>query len=236
MKPMRWWRVPGILALVSCGSGPTSPSQLATECHPTASSAKTASPTFNRPFRGDFPIGDLFDHDKPVPFGDGNNYLLSMCGSQVADQSNVNGHNGYDWRMPEGTPLLAVADGLVMHAGLEQPFNCPPLGRTVQAIYVQLRHRGADGLEYISIYGHLSRVGVAEGDLVTSGATVGWSGNTGCSGTPHLHFGTFKGLEGNFAPIDPYGWHASTPDPWEADPRGAASVWLWKDGEAPRIR
>ncbi len=121
-----------------------------------------------------------------------------MCGSQVSDQSRVNGHNGYDWRMPEGTPLLAVADGLVMHAGLEEPFNCPPLGRTVQAIYVQLRHRGADGLEYISIYGHLSRVGVAEGDLVTSGTTVGWSGNTGCSGTPHLHFGTFKGRDGNF--------------------------------------
>ena len=223
--------------LAGCGgNGPTSPSPIATSCNPTAATARLATPFFSRPFAGDFPIGTLFDHDKPLPFGDGNNYSLSLCGSQVTDQTNVNGHSGYDWRMPEGTPLVAVADGLVMHAGLEEPFNCPPLGRAVQAIYVQLRHLGPDGTEYITVYGHLSRVGVAAGDTVTASTTIGWSGNTGCSGTPHLHFGTFKGRDGNFATIDPYGWHASTPDPWETDPRGAASVWLWRDGEAPRIR
>lgn len=236
MMSMRSWVARAALALASGCSGPTSPSPAATACNPTASSAQTASPFFNRPFRGEFPLGTLFDHDKPVPFGDGNNYVLSMCGARDADQENVNGHNGYDWRMPEGTPLIAVADGLVMHAGLEEPFNCPALGRAVQAIYVQLRHLAPDGVEFISIYGHLSRVSVAQGDVIAAGTVVGFSGNTGCSGTPHLHFGVFKGRDGNFTVIDPYGWHASSPDPWEVDPRGTSSVWLWRDGEAPGLR
>ena len=234
--PIRVWTALGLLALAGCRSGPTSPSPVATACNPTASSARAASPVFSKPFRGDFPTGTLFDHDKPLPFGDGNTYLLSLCGARMPDQDNVNGHSGYDWRMPEGTPLLAVADGLVMYAGVEPPFNCPPLGRMVQAIYVQLRHIGLDDVEYISIYGHLSRVGVTTGDTIAAGTTIGWSGNTGCSGTPHLHFGAFKGRGDTFAVIDPYGWHAATTDPWEVDPRGTSSVWLWRDGEAPGLR
>ena len=62
---------------------------------------------------------------------------------------------------------------------------------------------------------------------------IGLSGNTGCSGTPHLHFGVGRSVAGRYVLIDPYGWHAPTGDPWELDPRGAASVWLWKDGAAP---
>ena len=221
-------------ALVMACSGPTNPSPIATACNPSAATARLATPFFSKPFAGDFPTGTHFDHDKPFIFEDANGYVLTMCGER--DSNQTDGHPGYDWRMAEGTPLLAVADGLVMYAGLEVPFHCPPLGRTVQAIYVQLRHRAPDGTEYVSIYGHLSRVGVAEGDTIRAGTMLGWSGNTGCSGTPHLHFGVFKSRDGSFTQIDPYGWHASTQDPWEADPRGAASVWLWKDGQAPRIR
>jgi murein DD-endopeptidase MepM/ murein hydrolase activator NlpD len=125
--PGRLWIALFLVALPACRSGPTSPSPVATACDPTASSARAASPVLSKPFRGDFPTGTLFDHDKPLPFGDGNTYLLSLCGARLPDQDNVNGHNGYDWRMPEGTPLLAVADGLVMYAGVEPPFNCPPL-------------------------------------------------------------------------------------------------------------
>ena len=95
--------------------------------------------------------------------------------------------------MTEGTPILAVADGLVMFGGQQSPAFCPPLNRTVQALYVQLLHRAPDGTEFISIYGHLSRVDVAQGAVIDQRTVVGLSGNTGCSGTPHLHFGTFRG-------------------------------------------
>ena len=52
----------------------------------------------------------------------------------------------------------------------------------------------------------------------------------------HLHFGVGRSVAGRYVLIDPYGWHAPTGDPWELDPRGAASVWLWKDGAAPSLR
>lgn len=196
-------------------------------------------PFFNKPFAGEFPIGNLFDHDKPGVFSDSNGYLLTMCGERdsAKDTGQTDGHDGYDWRMAEGTPILAVADGLVMFGGQEVSNFCPPLDRNVQALYVQLLHHAPDGTEFVTIYGHLSRVDAVAGAVVTAGTVIGLSGNTGCSGTPHLHFGTFRGRSnGSYAVIDPYGWHTSAPDPWESDPKGAASVWLWREGSAPVIR
>ena len=40
-------------------------------------------------------------------------------------------HSGYDWLMPEGTPILAVAEGEVTFAGIGPPGPCPPLDREV---------------------------------------------------------------------------------------------------------
>ena len=63
-------------------------------------------PFFSKPFAGDFPIGNLFDHDKPLVFNDSNGYLLTLCGNRdnARDSGQTDGHDGYDWRMTEGTP------------------------------------------------------------------------------------------------------------------------------------
>jgi murein DD-endopeptidase MepM/ murein hydrolase activator NlpD len=225
-------------ALGGCG-GLSTPSPITGACDPSATTARAAMPLFGKPFVGDFPVGNLFDHDKPLVFGDSNGYLLTLCGDRqdAGDTGQTDGHDGYDWRMAEGTPILAVADGLVMFAGTQAPAFCPPLGRNVQAVYAQVLHRALDGTEIVTVYGHLSRVSVAEGSRIDAGTVVGLSGNTGCSGTPHLHFSVFRGRpDGSFAVIDPYGWHAPGPDPWEADPRGLPSVWLWREGSAPPFR
>ena len=160
-------------------------------------------PVFGRPFDGAFPIGNFFDHDKPIE-GDANGYVLTLCGER--DTSQVDGHPGYDYRMPQSTPLLAV----VMTAGLEAPNFCPQLNRTVQALLVVLVHTAPTGELYASIYGHLSRMDVQAGASVSEGAVIGLSGNTGCSGTPHLHFGVGRSVAGRYVLIDPYGWHALT--------------------------
>ena len=162
-----------------------------------------------------FPIGNFFDHDKPIE-GDANGYVLTLCGAR--DTSQVDGHPGYDWRMPEGTPLLAVADAVVMTAGLEAPNFCPQLNRTVQALLVVLVHTAPTGEPYANIYGHLSRIDVQAGASVSEGTVIGLSGNTGCSGTPHLHFGVGRSVAGRYVLIDPYGWHAPTGDPVAARP------------------
>src|SRR4029079_2614321 len=113
-----------------------------------------------------------------------------------------------------GTPLLAVADGVVLTAGLEAPNYCPGLDRTVQALVVQLVHTAPNGESYVSAYGHLSRVDVHVGGSVSEGTVIGLSGNTGCSGTPHLHLGVARKVAGQYVLIDPYGWHSPMGDPW----------------------
>ncbi|HYV98423.1 MAG TPA: M23 family metallopeptidase [Gemmatimonadaceae bacterium] len=218
---------------LGCPSSPTAPSLASAACGPVSSSANAVLPIFSRPFDGAFAVGNFFDHDKPID-GDANGYVLTLCGARDAKQ--VDGHQGYDWRMPEGTPLLSVTGGVVLTAGLTAPEYCPALHRTVQALRVQLVHTAPNGESYVSVYGHLSRVDVQEGASVSEGAVIGLSGNTGCSGSPHLHFGVARKVGGGYVLIDPYGWHSQGSDPWQRDSRGAASVWLWKDGAAPALR
>ena len=122
-------------------------------------------------------------------------------------------------RRPAGAVLLSAAQPNGAGAIRPDASSCP------------------HGTEDISVQGHLSRVDVKQGDTIADRTRIGLSGNTGCSGTPHLHFGAFRGRpNGEFVAIDPYGWHAAGEDPWEVDPRGLPSVWLWKDGAAPSLR
>jgi len=134
-----------------CTSGPTAPSGASAACDPLSTSANAVLPIFGRPFEGAFPIGSFFDHQKPID-GDANGYVLPLCGAR--DTKQVDGHPGYDWRMPEGTPLFAVADAVVLTAGLEAPHFCPQLNRTVEALLVQLVHTAPTGESYVSVYGH----------------------------------------------------------------------------------
>ena len=84
-------------------------------------------------------------------------------------------HAGVDIRLPEGTPVRAIADGVVAFAG-EQYFG----GRSVV-----IDHGGG----VFSIYYHLSENPVAEGQRVSRGERIGAVGSTGRATGPHLHFG-----------------------------------------------
>src|SRR5262245_46153265 len=107
-----------ICTAAACGKGLVDPSPISAGCNPTSLSANTVVPLFVRPFTGDYPVGNFFDHDKPIT-NDTNGYVLTLCGAP--DRNQVDGHPGYDFRMPEGTRLTSVADGVVYFAGLEAP-------------------------------------------------------------------------------------------------------------------
>ena len=83
-------------------------------------------------------------------------------------------HNGIDGRAVIGTPVYAVADGEVKVAE-----NNP----TGYGLYITLDHN-----VFGSLYGHLSKFNCMVGQLVKSGDIIGYSGNTGLSTGPHLHF------------------------------------------------
>lgn len=82
-------------------------------------------------------------------------------------------HTGVDLASPTGTPVAAVGAGTVTHAGHAGAYG----------LKVEITH--ADGSE--TWYAHLSRLDVAEGDVVRAGAPIGSVGATGNVTGPHLH-------------------------------------------------
>ena len=206
---------------------------------PTPGPGNEVLPLFQRPFRGNFPLSNHFDHDLPFQFQDTNRYQLTYWGDR--EYGGVDGHGGHDWRMPVGTPLLAVADGEVRTVGTDPPFYCPPLRRTVSdQQFVEVLHQAPGGVRFSSAVVHVSRIDVNRGERVRAGQPIALSGNTGCSSEPHVHFHVWRFPAtngGRPARVDPYGWvGAHGPDPWANHSAGARSVWLWKEGEAPALR
>lgn len=83
-------------------------------------------------------------------------------------------HYGIDFRAPVGTPAYAAASGVVVSAEYHSQYGN----------LVEISH----GNELTTRYAHLSRMGVAPGQLVRRGEQVGAIGSTGRSTGPHLHF------------------------------------------------
>jgi murein DD-endopeptidase MepM/ murein hydrolase activator NlpD len=82
-------------------------------------------------------------------------------------------HQGLDFRVPTGTPVLAMNDGTVL---LARPLY-------FEGNFVVIDH--GQGLE--TLYLHLSEFRVKEGDAVKRGQEIGLSGGTGRATGPHLH-------------------------------------------------
>ena len=95
-------------------------------------------------------------------------------------------HTGTDMCLPEGSPVLAADDGIVILVGTG------PYG---YGNYLVVQHQG--GLT--TLYGHLSRQLVKIGDQVAQGQPIGLEGSTGNSTGPHLHFE----LRIDNKPVDP---------------------------------
>lgn len=98
----------------------------------------------------------------------------------------VDGNDGIDVAMPEGTDIKAVEKGIVIYAG----DGLKDFGNTVL-----VRHE--DGL--VTVYGHLSELKARRGQAVEAGDVIGKSGKTGAAREPRLHFEVRK----KSAPVDP---------------------------------
>ena len=111
-----------------------------------------------RPFNGYFPI--------TFKFGEASAWYTKVYGYP---------HNGNDFGMPIGTPILACDDGIVTYAD-----DVPDAdGKGINITHTQ----------GMSQYWHLSLLMKHEGDKVKRGEQIGLSGTTGFATGPHLHFG-----------------------------------------------
>ncbi len=88
-------------------------------------------------------------------------------------------HNGIDIAIPEGTPVTPVAPGKVLYSGYQHGYGN----------MVIVRHD--DGM--ITIYAHHSRNIAKTGDMVSARTKIAFSGSTGRSTGPHLHFEAWQG-------------------------------------------
>ena len=93
-------------------------------------------------------------------------------------------HQGIDIRAAEGTPIFASADGIVTKAAPDSKGVTKGGGHMIFIDY-------GNGVE--ARYMHLSAYGVIAGDDIKAGDIIGFTGNTGDSSTPHLHFEYYIG-------------------------------------------
>lgn len=146
--------------------------------------ARTASTFVNDP---NSPIQWPFTQG--VPISDGFGPRVAPCGGCSSY------HKGLDLTPGVGTPIQAIADGVVAAVNtLSGGFG----------VHLMIDHV-VDGQRVSSLYAHMQQgsVTVAVGENVTVGQTIGRVGNTGLSTGAHLHFEIL--LDGT-VPIDPYAW------------------------------
>jgi hypothetical protein len=132
-------------------------------------------------------------------------YVLPLPGLQISELEPNFGaprshgpHEGVDIVAPAGTPVLAVADGVVIR------------NRSSSVGGIVLWVQGADRRLYY--YAHMQELapGMRRGSAVRAGERIGSVGNTGnASNTPpHLHFAIYRvtsnGLPLRYRPLDPY--------------------------------
>ncbi len=93
------------------------------------------------------------------------------------------GHNGIDLAAPIGSPLHAALGGTVLGTGnTDAVKGCYSFGK-----WVFIKHNNGLG----TMYAHLSQIAVTQGQQVSVGQLVGYSGETGYATGPHLHFGVY---------------------------------------------
>ncbi len=94
-------------------------------------------------------------------------------------------HAGVDIACPINSPVYASRDGVVVFSGL--------LGGYGNLVIIK------HSRDYFTLYGHLNKILVQKGAIVTAGQLIAKSGNTGRTTGPHLHFEIRK----NSKPINP---------------------------------
>ncbi|MDH3433925.1 MAG: M23 family metallopeptidase [Gammaproteobacteria bacterium] len=132
------------------------------------------------------------DHLYSLPYASGKSYrVVQGYGSRFS-------HTGLeeyavDLDMPVGTPIHAARSGIVARVEESHDKGCWQDGCGKFANYVVILHSDGTTGEYY----HLKKNGalVEVGDSVAQGQKIAYSGNTGHSTMPHLHFAVYRAID-----------------------------------------
>ncbi len=89
-------------------------------------------------------------------------------------------HNGIDIRASVGTPIYAAEDGIVVATGNQDNYCY----KGAYGRFIVIKHNN----NLTTLYGHLSLISVNSGQTIKRGQIIGYSGNSGFTTGPHLHF------------------------------------------------
>ncbi len=102
-------------------------------------------------------------------------WITSSFGNRISPfTSKTQFHEGVDIAAQIGTPVIAPADGVVIKAGFEAGYGN----------MVEISH----GYGLKTVFGHNSRLNVKPGQHVKRGDIISYSGNSGSSTGPHVHY------------------------------------------------
>jgi hypothetical protein len=210
---------PLLFILASCGSAPTSqsitktiptisiPSPTSTLLPPTLTPSPfpltpTLSPIPCDPSTTDYCISDgHFIFARPIDLPD-NTFVDPSYRYASTANGKRDPHTGVEFVNKFGTPVYAAGDGTVIFAGPDSK----PVYTTWPNYYgnlIVIEH--TNGL--YTLYAHLSKIAVKQGQTVAAGEQVGEVGETGVAIGPHLHFEVRRGdVENSSSTENPELW------------------------------
>lgn len=140
---------------------------------------------------GDFERG-MDNEPFRIPFDDGKTHTVGQAfGGPLTSHNSPESQYALDINMPEGTRIVAARDGTVVdYAFSYNNSGSADAEQKLKANFVLIEH--TDGS--LAMYSHLAPISVPleQGGIVHAGDLIGYSGTTGFSSGPHLHFAVLK--------------------------------------------
>lgn len=154
------------------------------------------------PFTVDFCITEgHFIFQRPIQ-PPANDLIDPIYGYGSTDNGTRDPHHGVEFSNPSGTPVYAAAEGTVIFAGPDEKAVYAPWGNFYGNLVV-IEHPD----DVFTLYAHLSKIDVQQGQQVSAGDKIGEVGRTGGAIGSHLHFEVRRGdVEDYFATQNPVLW------------------------------
>jgi murein DD-endopeptidase MepM/ murein hydrolase activator NlpD len=136
---------------------------------------------------GDFNATQSPDAVFRLPFQEGMTFVIGQApGGTITTHTTPESQYAVDIGMPQGTPIVAARDGVVIYTEANQVYGGQSPDMMTKANEVRIQH--IDGT--IAEYAHFAHGGVFvyPGQRVTAGTQIGLAGSTGYSSGSHLHF------------------------------------------------
>ncbi len=144
---------------------------------------------FGFSYENKFNVGDFYlntaslNLQYDLPFEKGLSFKIDQGNNGNFSHKNI---NAIDFNMPVGTNVLAAREGIVVGVVDSNNKSCTRKECIRYNNYIRVFH--PDGT--FGVYVHIQHQGalVKEGDIITKGQSIAYSGNVGYSSGPHLHF------------------------------------------------